>query len=445
MSFNKSDLFDLLKLIRKSETKREGYELDEEDLENLELLAKNMIEMLMVEQDEDITLAKFRRAIYADETVLATFQLLGTGLRELMNYQGENKYTRTVKALKLVHEKFLVVVKSAKVLEAEVIKNDVSGVVKYNSIMRDQKKKNTRTSIIGGLNNRVSIHVARKSLLLPTLMKGSKKFLPEKMIKNLDKSQKSSQTNSPQSSKSSYNTPNKNKKTQGKNHKMSKFHLTPTIESHKKPSSSNVTSNISSPMHNIQDFKSQLSGKMSQIHNKRLDSLKEENIEESDLMAEFFGKSKKDESNIVFDKEDGIIHKGKLKKKIVPKFKNSNLLNLADIKRMVNEIEEGIYYPSDHDVLKNLKKNAMHRIQRKNRGKPESNMPTFRKIKRVPNPGSKIFEEFEKFLGSRREHKEVSTNEEDGNKEKGMKNLVDEILKSEQYQSSKGYKVKMSS
>ena len=105
-TFGKQELMDLLNQMKESELKNIGEDLTSEDLEELESMCDDLMRMLGVEPHEHVSIQTFRKAIKDDQNVLDVFQLLGNGLQDLMNYQGENKYTRTVRALRLVLDQF---------------------------------------------------------------------------------------------------------------------------------------------------------------------------------------------------------------------------------------------------------------------------------------------------------------------------------------------------
>jgi hypothetical protein len=110
-------------------------------------------------------------------------------------------------------------------------------------------------------------------------------------------------------------------------------------------------------------------------------------------------------------------------RKLPPKFKFCSYtnVNVDDIRRMVNEIEEGVYMDRNEEVqqfnnYKNTKKTG--KFEREGDSYPalldttnyyenykmgkivetRKRMPQFSKINRVPNPDSNVFTDFEKFL-----------------------------------------------
>lgn len=111
--FTRDDLFQLLKIITESQKKHMSMKLAEEDMQGIEHLVSNMMSLLGVESEEEhVTLEKFKKAIGTDENVLGAFQMIGNDLQKLMNYQGDNQFTKVVKALKFVQEQFDRVTKS---------------------------------------------------------------------------------------------------------------------------------------------------------------------------------------------------------------------------------------------------------------------------------------------------------------------------------------------
>lgn len=121
----------------------------------------------------------------------------------------------------------------------------------------------------------------------------------------------------------------------------------------------------------------------------------------------------KDDPNIVFSNQEGEVWKRVSKLRRFPpkfKFRSYSNANLEDIRRMVNEIEEGVYINRNEkiqqfnatpkkshlgtsSILKKSDSFKSHKL-----GKVvevRKMMPKFTKVERVPNPDSKIFEKFE--------------------------------------------------
>jgi Ca2+-binding EF-hand superfamily protein len=390
MTFNQNDLYQLLKIMRESETKRFGETLDKEDIQTLKNLAKNMMKMLKIGKNQDVTLKMFKEAIESDENVLGVFQKLGNGLESLMSYQGENKYTRTVRALRLVREKFEVVFQFTYNLEV--------GYTKYG----------IGQLIVGGLTKRGKKRKASKSKD-NTFMNEFHNTL--KVTKKLSKFASVSKSPS-------------NRSIVNKGVPLSKGDLAETINL---PSHKLSDENIPKP-HRSPPMAHKL--KFSGIEKDK------EFVNSSMGVDDFF----EDESNIKIQQIDGI-DKKYLKKPNILKFKTESIVDFADIRRMINEIEEGIYAPKNQKIELYNKPNE---IDEKPKRIDWKQMPTFRKVRRVPKPSSTLFEDFECFLGSRYNHENANDttgqSEDEEVKQRRMKaeqdNFVQKILESKQYQES---------
>jgi len=403
MTFNHNDLYQLLKIMRESETKSIGETLDKEDIQTLKNLAGNMMGMLKVKKNQDVTLKMFKEAISSDENVLANFQKLGNGLESLMSYQGENKYTRTVRALRLVREKFEVILTDIGAIELGFTQYGIGQLIVGGLGNRSTKRKTSKTkgkTFMDGFNNTLKVtrlskfaHISSRGSMGSGQLLNRGVNLLKDMPDNGTVGTNKDTLNLISVGRSSPEDP-----------KVSKRTYSPEKSGSKKLRMSGI-------------------GKLDESNNQSM------------AMADFF---EEDESNIKFDKKDGI-DKTNFKKLNILNFKNDSVVDFEGIRRMVNEIEEGVYAPKNQKIQLYNASSENTPIQSKKAVKIDwKQMPTFRKVRRVPKPNSTIFEDFENFLGSRKNNDNDTTgNSDEKLDEKKEETLVKKILESEEYKKGK--------
>lgn len=404
MFFKHNDLYQLLKIMRESEMKNLGESPDREDMEALKIISDNMMAMLNVKKGEKVTLDLFREAIKTNLNVLNQFQMIGEGLESLMSYQGENKYTRTVRALRLVRERYESVLGSFEDMNLGYEKTGIGTLIAQGIMLKHMSR--------------------RRSQRFPT------KTFMDKFAKNIKKKSKFAKENE-------------------KNNKPVRLDLKPQNlkEVVKDTNTINLQSNTISPEFrpkrpnlNFSPLPESGDIRFSDINSikKKDDDDSDPNISSEIKVDEYF----KDETNIEFSQIDGIDKKN-LKKANKVKFKNDEIMTLEDVRRMVNEIEEGVYAPKNQIIKLYNDEKEWKKLEEKNSNYGyNKKMPTFKKISRVPNPDSKIFEDFEKMLNNgikRTKHKcncggNISTSNSRNNEEQeDSERFIEKVLKSKEY------------
>lgn len=403
MFFKHNDLYQLLKIMRESEMKSLGESPDREDLEALKAISYNMMSMLRVKRGERVTLDLFREAIKTDLNVLSQFQMIGEGLESLMSYQGENKYTRTVRALRLVRERFDNVIDTFADLNFGYGKYGIGNLIAKGFLMKANKK--------------------RRSQRFTT------KTFMDKFSKNLKKSKFAKSKNLPT---------RKSLKEKGSRGRLMEREKENTINLQSLSNSPELRpkriSNNFSPTNQFEKFEANNENfKLSEvgtIHNLELSH------QDSSCVGvdHYF----KDEANIEFSQSDGI-GKEKMKERMnVTKFKNDDIMTLEEVRRMVNEIEEGVYAPKNQIIkLYNDEAEMIKIKEQKSENGYNKKMPTFKKVKRVPNPNSNIFKNFEKFLGNNCQNNISTSHSRNSNDEESQRKFLEKVKMSEEYLSSK--------
>lgn len=82
------------------------------------------------------------------------------------------------------------------------------------------------------------------------------------------------------------------------------------------------------------------------------------------------------------------------------------MANIEDIRKMVEEIEAGVYISkrdnievyNDSSEGSSARENGERITARNRRRHIDDQMPTYTKIEAIPSPDMKMFEDFEKFL-----------------------------------------------
>ena len=115
-SFSGQDLFQMLRLVQQSQDEQI---LDDEEVVMLEEVTNNMMHLLGREKDERVDIWAFRDTIDKNVEFLNLFDVMTEGLKELVSYQGENKYTNMVRVLKVIKDKFDLVDYEAETIHAE--------------------------------------------------------------------------------------------------------------------------------------------------------------------------------------------------------------------------------------------------------------------------------------------------------------------------------------
>lgn len=347
--FVRDDLFQLLKIMRESELKNAiSGELDEDEELKLQGICDNMMEMLKVEADEVVTLQKFRNAIDTDRSVLEAFQLIGQSLETLMSYQGQNKYTSIVNVLRLVKSKFSDLAKRMEGVNKTLERHSLIKPIPKNEPIRARRAKKMKTILehldekVGDGSKTSSHPISRKI----SSRRGNKKSLPDLQAWK-------------------YESPNIQARTKKRMDILSVI----------KPSSINID-------------ESKLAG--------------------SSILNNFFGK---DESNIVINDQDGI-GEDKLRSSVLKtgNFKIGNQKNAAnrvdlnDLKKIINQIENGTFDPDDDKIIVLNKDYETKQINFSRR----KSIPVFRTIrssvKKSVLGNSRVFEEFEEFVRSQKDN-----------------------------------------
>lgn len=110
------DIFEMIKLIQLEDNLQNEEEVDEEVIH--EIASKMM--GLLGGVDKSILLEEFKVSVTQDQKTHELFQVMGNGLKALMAYEGENRYTRTVKILRLISSRYDVLLREIEELVKEV-------------------------------------------------------------------------------------------------------------------------------------------------------------------------------------------------------------------------------------------------------------------------------------------------------------------------------------
>ena len=473
MSFNHNDLHQLLQIMRDSEMKTLGETTDKEDLETLRRITDQMMSLLKIPKGDDVTLDHFREVLAEDEGVLRTFQMIGKGLQSLMTYQGENKYTRTVRALRLVREKFETVLVEMNKINLQATSFGITpfgyGSFRSNAASNRGSRRSVNSKRTSRARSQTFMAGLAKNIMLPPR---KSKFAAEK---SNDQDSDARESNSrvvspkgwqgPQRLKNAQNYGSLNRiaprrgsrpgrRSRGEDGDRSNI-VSPTAlrqsqdtfnaSKHYKMQPKTLNPNNASPkIKSTFNRAVTMTGVHKSRHPNEIDITKQLKMSDIGLIDESGDNSNSsvihslfnDETNIVFEKEDGI-EKEKLKNINLLTFKPSSVVDFEDIRRMVEEIEQGMYVPKgEKDNVQIYNSEAQKEeaeFQHRYREMACRRMPTFRKVERVPEPDSKLFEEFEKFLGD----DETKSQNSGGKEEDGKGNFVKRILESKQYRESK--------
>lgn len=100
--FKKQDVVELLELVHESQ----GESVEEEDIVILEQVSGNLMKLMNVGEDDAVTLDKFKDSTSKNADLLNIFDMMSEGLKDLISYHGENRFTKILRVLNVVHDKF---------------------------------------------------------------------------------------------------------------------------------------------------------------------------------------------------------------------------------------------------------------------------------------------------------------------------------------------------
>ena len=161
--FSFIDLLELLILVQFTQEKSK---LDDEGLFMLQGVARGIMEMLDATEKDIITMAIFRQKIEKNSEVLNIFEMMTDGIRDMYGYHNENQYSKVVRALNSVKERYarvLEVLAKSNVDEPESEEKAVQGL-SFSRNSPGRRKKRFRSSILDNFKSKFKDLAKRGSL-----------------------------------------------------------------------------------------------------------------------------------------------------------------------------------------------------------------------------------------------------------------------------------------
>lgn len=121
MEFMVGDIVKMILLLR-TNTELSSEDALDEDYESILEISQNLHQNFEVSLEEAVPYNLYMEKVSSDPKVMEAFKVMGNGLKALMVHSGENKYTKTVRMLRIIDKKFKPLVDELKTLDTIVNK-----------------------------------------------------------------------------------------------------------------------------------------------------------------------------------------------------------------------------------------------------------------------------------------------------------------------------------